>query len=264
MSGIVHINTTGGTIASRIDPKSGGAVPAVSASELVAMSPAIGDYAKDVRVADFGMLQSWNIGPEVMRQIASVASTALRDEAVGGVVVTHGTDTMEETAFALDPSSSGRGTLLAMNDEIYAARYVTKTHTTAFSTFASLETGPLGIIDDRGVWYRSAVTASPHIICRRAETNVHLVKMAAGADALILNALVDAKVAGVVIEGSGAGNVPNVWNEPIAAFIAASTPVVLVSRSGPKARVALSLALGAGMQIDEVRALFAELSNHSS
>src|SRR5690349_3567984 len=76
----VHIITTGGTIASRIDPATGGAVP----------------------VTDFGMLQSWNIGPEVMRQIAAKASDALRDPSVAGVVVTHGTDTMEETAFALD------------------------------------------------------------------------------------------------------------------------------------------------------------------
>jgi L-asparaginase len=328
MRGVVHIITTGGTIASRIDPASGGAVPAVGAAELVALSPAIGHYAGDVQVTDFGMLQSWNIGAEVMRQIAVRASDALRDETVAGVVVTHGTDTMEETAFALDllvdsekpvvftgamrnasdpgfdgprnlaaavrvavePSSRGRGTLLAMSDEIHAARYVTKTHTTSLSTFASLETGPLGIIDDRGVWYRSPAGARTHIECNRAETNVHLVKMAAGADALILKALLDARVAGIVIEGSGAGNVPNVWNEPIAAIIAAAIPVVLVSRcptgriapvyggpgggrtlhdlgvidggwlSGPKARVALSLGLGAGMNVDAIRGLFARLS----
>jgi L-asparaginase len=328
MPGIVHIITTGGTIASRVDPATGGAVPAVGAAELVALSPAIRNFATSVQVTDFGMLQSWNIGTEVMRRIAVTASDALRDESVAGVVVTHGTDTMEETAFALDllvdsekpvvitgamrnasdpgfdgprslaaavrvavePSSRGRGTLLSMNDEIHAARFVTKTHTTSFSTFASPETGPLGIIDDLGVWYRSATGARTHIACDRAEPNVHLVKMAAGADALILNALVDARVAGVVIEGSGSGNVPNVWNEPIAAMIAASMPVVLVSRcmtgrivpvyggpgggrtlhelgvidggwlSGPKARVALSLALGAGMGVDAIRGLFAQLS----
>ena len=327
MRGAVHIITTGGTIASRIDPVTGGAIPAVSATELVALSPAIRDYASEVRVTDFGMLQSWNIGPETMRRIAATASDALRDESVAGAVVTHGTDTMEETAFAADllvdsekpvvftgamrnagdpafdgprnlaaavriamePSSRNRGVLLAMNDEIHAARYVTKTHTTSFSTFASPETGPLGIIDDRGVWYRSALAAGPHVVCSGAEANVHLVKMAAGADALILNALLEARVAGVVIEGSGAGNVPNVWNEPIAAFIARSVPVVLVSRclrgrivpvyggpgggrtlhdlgvidggwlSGPKARVALSLALGAGMNLEAIRTLFAQL-----
>src|SRR5512144_1689373 len=102
MAGGVHVITTGGTIASRIDPVTGGAVPAVGAAELVALSPAIREHASDVRVTDFGMLQSWNIGPEVMRQIAAVAADALDDDAIAGVVVTHGTDTMEETAFALD------------------------------------------------------------------------------------------------------------------------------------------------------------------
>ncbi len=98
----IHIITTGGTIASRIDPKTGGAVPAVTASELVAMSPAVKKYADEIRVTDFGLYQSWNLGPDLMARIAESATAALRDEDVAGVVVTHGTDTMEETAFALD------------------------------------------------------------------------------------------------------------------------------------------------------------------
>ncbi|MEO8035604.1 MAG: asparaginase, partial [Acidobacteriota bacterium] len=265
---VVQIITTGGTIASRIDPATGGAVPAVGAAELVALAPSVRNFAEEVRVTDFGMLQSWNIGPDVMLQIAGLAATALRDEAVRGVVVTHGTDTMEETAFALDllldgvkpvvitgamrnasdPGFDGprnltaavrvavsaeardRGALLVMNDEIHAARFVTKMHTTAFGTFASPETGAVGLIDDRGVWFRWRPDPLPHLSPGRAETNVHLVKMAAGADALLLNALLEARVAGVVIEGSGGGNVANVWHEPIAAFISAGVPVVLVSR----------------------------------
>ncbi len=113
--------------------------------------------------------------------------------------------------------------------------------------------------------------------------------MAAGADDIVLRALVEARVAGVVIEGSGAGNVADVWHEPVAALIAAKIPVVLVSRcltgrimpayggkgggrtlqglgvidggrlSGPKARVALSLALGSGMGAGDLRGFFAKL-----
>jgi L-asparaginase len=328
----VHIITTGGTIASRIDPASGGAVPAVGASELVALAPTIHEFASDVRVTDFGMLQSWNIGADVMLRIAAMAAECLHDDAVAGVVITHGTDTMEETAFALDlllggekpvvltgamrnagdPGFDGprnltaavrvavdaeareRGALVVMNDEIHAARFVTKTHTTAFSTFASPETGAVGLIDDRGVWFRWRPAPQLVLAPARAETNVHLVKMAAGADSLLLRALLEARVGGVVIEGSGAGNVPNVWNEPIAALIAASIPVVLVSRcqtgrivpvyggpgggrtlrdlgvidggwlSGPKARVALSLALGSGMASDGLRGFFAALTGPSS
>ena len=324
----VHIITTGGTIASRVDPLTGGAVPAVDAAELVALTPSLRDHADEVRVTDFGMLQSWNIGPDVMLRIAGVARDALRDDAVAGVVVTHGTDTMEETAFALDllidsvkpvvvtgamrnasnPGFDGprnlsaavrvamdadareRGALVVMNDEIHAARFVTKTHTTAFGTFASPETGAVGLIDDRGVWFRWRPDPSPRLSPARADTNVHLVKMAAGADGLLLRALLEARVGGVVIEASGAGNVSDVWHEPIAALIASSIPVVLVSRcltgrivpvyggpgggrtlstlgvidggwlSGPKARVALSLALGSGMDAEELRRFFAELT----
>ena len=324
----VHVITTGGTIASRIDPVTGGAVPAVSAAELVALAPAIRDHAREVRVTEFGLLQSWNIGPDVMLRIATAAREALRDDAVAGVVVTHGTDTMEETAWALDllagsekpvvvtgamrnasdpgfdgprnivaavrvavhAGAVGRGALVVMNEEIHAARYVTKTHTTALGTYASPETGPVGLIDDRGVWFRWRPDALPRLAPARAETNVHLVKMAAGSSDLLLRALLAARVAGVVIEGSGAGNVADVWHEPIAALLGAGIPVVLVSRcgtgrivpvyggpgggrtlhdlgvidggwlSGPKARVALALALGSAMTPEEIRAFFARLT----
>lgn len=324
----VHIITTGGTIASRIDPVTGGAVPAVSASELVALSPSLRRHAEEIRVTDFGLLQSWNIGPDVMTRIAVAVREALRDDAVAGAVVTHGTDTMEETAFALDlllggakpvvitgamrnasdpgfdgprnlvaavrvathPDARGRGVLLVMNEEVHAARFVTKTHTTALDTFASPETGAIGLIDDRGVWFRSRPDPWPRLSTTRAETNVHLVKMAAGADACLLRALVDAPVAGVVLEGSGAGNVADAWHGPVSALVAAGVPVVLVSRcgrgrivpvyggpgggrtlhemgvidggwlSGPKARVALCLALGSGMALEEIRGFLAKLT----
>lgn len=323
----VQIITTGGTIASRVDPVTGGAVPAVGAAELVALAPALRHYA-DVRVTDFGMFQSWNIGPDVMVRIASAAAEALRDDSVAGVVVAHGTDTMEETAFALgllidskkpvvvtgamrnasDPGfdgprnlvaavrvavsadARGRGTLVVMNEEIHSAKFVTKTHTTALGTFASPECGPVGLIDDRGVWFRLSPDPLPRLSTSRAETNIHLVKMAAGADGLLLRALLDARVAGVVLEASGAGNVSDLWHEPIEKLIAAAIPVVLVSRcgrgrvvpvyggpgggrtlhdmgvidggplTGPKARVALALASGEGMEVPQLRRFFADLT----
>ncbi len=323
----VQIITTGGTIGSRIDPKTGGAVPAVTAKELVELSPALRQYAEEIRAADFGLLQSWNIGPDVMLRIAEMVRAALREDDIAGAVVTHGTDTMEETAFALDllidsekpvvitgamrnasdpgfdgprsltsavrvamhDGARGLGTLLVLNEEIHAARYVTKTHTTALDTFVSRDAGRVGIIDDRGVWIRWRPDHSLHLAASRAETGVHLVKMVAGASDLFLRACISAKAAGVVLEGSGAGNVANVWHEPVEQLIASGVPVVLVSRcgsgrivpvyggpgggktlqemgvidggslSGPKARVALSLALGAGMSVEEIRTLFAKL-----
>ncbi|HEU5162416.1 MAG TPA: asparaginase [Thermoanaerobaculia bacterium] len=321
----IQIITTGGTIGSRIDPATGGAVPAVSAEELVALTPGLSEIA-DIRATEFGLLQSWNIGPQVMADIAAVVAEALRDEDVAGAVITHGTDTMEETAFALDllvdsqkpvvvtgamrnasepdfegprnllaaarvalaEGSRGRGTMIVMNGEVHAARYVTKTHTTAFDTFRSPKRDAMGVAGD-AVRFRFDLATMPKLAIGRAEPRVYLVKMAAGADDLLLRTLIDARAAGVVIEGSGAGNVADVWNEPIAALLAAKTPVVLVSRclagrivpayggkgggrtlhalgvidggwlSGPKARVALSLALGNGMDIEACRRLFARI-----
>lgn len=324
----VHVITTGGTIASRVDPVTGGAVPAVTARELVAMSPSLQHFADDIRVTDFGLLQSWNIGPDVMARVAESVIQAFADPDVHGCVVTHGTDTMEETAFALDllvhderpvviagamrnasdpafdgprslaaavrvaasAEAQGLGTLLVMNEEIHAARFVTKTHTTALDPFASPDAGALGIIDDRGVWIRRRLSRQPKLANVAAHSDVHLVTMSAGASDLHLRALVSAGVAGVVLEGSGAGNVPNVWNASVRELVAAGTPVVLTSRcgrgrivpvyggpgggrtlhdlgvidggwlSGRKARVALAIAIANGSGTDQIRDYFAELT----
>jgi L-asparaginase len=322
----VQIITTGGTIGSRVDPATGGAVPAVGVEELIALTPGLAEIAS-IRTTDFGLFQSWNIGPRLMVDLAASVAASLRDDDVAGAVVTHGTDTMEETAFALDllvdsekpvvmtgamrnasepdfegpanllaatrvaiaPASRGRGTMVVMNGGIHAARFVTKTHTTSFHTFASPESGPLGAVGD-AVSFRANLPSLPKLLVAKAEERVYLVKMAAGSDDLMLRALLGAHAAGVVIEGSGAGNVSDAWNQPIASLIAAEVPVVLVSRclagrivpayggkgggrtlrdlgvidggwlSGPKARVALALALGSGMAHEEIRGLFAGIA----
>jgi L-asparaginase len=318
----LRIITTGGTIGSRVDPATGGAFPAVSAEELLSMTPGLSEIA-EARATEFGLLQSWNIGPGTMVELARVVQESLEEEGVAGAIVTHGTDTMEETAFALDllvdserpvvmtgamrnasepdfdgprnlvaaarvaatPEARGRGAMVVMNGEIQAARHVMKTNTTAFDAFSSPERGAMGVVGDT-VLFHYELAPLPKLRPERAEEGVYLVKMAAGSDALFLRTLLEAGVAGVVIEGSGAGNVPDSWHDAIAALIVARIPVVLVSRcltgrivpgyggrgggatlrdlgvidggwlSGPKARIALSLALGA---VEEVRDLFAAL-----
>src|SRR5205085_11930624 len=160
---IVQIITTGGTIAHNIDPATGAALPTLKGEELVAEVPALADVAQ-VRVVEFGLLQSWNMTPALAADLARRVRDALADPEVTGVVVAHGTDTMEETAFALDlvldtprpvvltgamrnpsqpgpdgprnvvsaahvatdPAARDLGVLVVLNDEIHAARYVTK------------------------------------------------------------------------------------------------------------------------------------------
>jgi len=328
---VVHIVTTGGTIASRIDPTSGAVLPVVRPEELVAQVPALADVA-DVRVTEFSLVSSWNITVPMVAQLARTVRSILGDPKVSGVVITHGTDTMEETAFALDlvlqgpapvvltgamrnpsllapdgprnllaavraaaaPTVRGLGVLVAMNEELHAARYVTKTHTTALQTFVSPGVGPIGLVDDAGIWLRWQPTRLPHLPLVDPELNVYLVKMALGMDDLLLQAALEANARGVVIEGSGAGHVPGEWERSISALVQAGVPVVLVSRtgggrvvaayggpgggqtlrelgvipggdlSGPKARLALMFALGAGFALEAIRAYFAQVATNDA
>ncbi|WP_437931513.1 asparaginase [Sorangium sp. So ce291] len=317
----VHLVTTGGTIASRVDPQTGAAVPAVRAEELVASVPALGRVA-EIAVTEHCLESSWNLGPDRIAALARVARDLQADPAVTGIVVTHGTDTLEETAFALDllldgdtpvvltgamrdastagtdgprnlvsaakvavdPAARGLGVLVAMNDEIHAARCVMKTHTTALGTFASPGAGPLGSVDGEGVRIHARPARTPTLPLADPEPRVYLVKMASGMDDLLLRALLEARARGVVIEGSGAGNVCGSWEGAIRELVQAGTPVVLTSRcpggrvtptygapgggrrlselgvipagalSGPKARLALMFALGAGLDLGGLRA----------
>jgi L-asparaginase len=316
--------TTGGTIASTLDPATGGVVPAVRAADLLAAVPALAGVA-DVAVTEFCMEASWNLGADTVAALARAVHDATRDPSVAGVVVTHGTDTMEETAFALDlllehaapvvltgamrdasspgadgprnlfaaasvavaTAARGLGALVVMNDEVHAARAVSKTHSTALGAFASPGAGPIGVVDGVGVRISARLPRPPRLPRVDPSPGVYLVKSAAGMDDLLLRALGAGGARGVVVEGSGAGNVPGAWEPALGALIAAGIPVVLSTRCGagrvtptyaspgggrrlralgvipagalpgPKARVALMFALGAGLAGDALREFFA-------
>ena len=94
--------TTGGTIAMRYDPEKKGDVPAVTGRELVEAVPNLADVAS-LEVVQFANIPSFYMTPEIMLRLARTVE-ALRDRVdVDGIVITHGTDTLEETAFFLDP-----------------------------------------------------------------------------------------------------------------------------------------------------------------
>ena len=163
MSSKLIIITTGGTIAMRFDAAKGGAVPAVSGSDLIAAVPALHDLCP-LEVLEFGNIPSFHMSPEIMLRLAGSVETALAAPETAGVVITHGTDTIEETAYFLDlflapkkpvcltgamrsasdpnpdgphnilcaaraassPLLRGCGALLVMHDEIHAAEEVFK------------------------------------------------------------------------------------------------------------------------------------------
>jgi len=266
---IVHIVTTGGTIASRIDPATGTAFPVMHANELLAEIPELSKYAEP-RLTEFALVPSFDMTPGIVARLARDIRCLLATGEVDGVVVTHGTDTMEESAFALDllldckqpvvitgamrnasqpgadgprnlvsavrtagsRNTRGLGVAVVMNDQVHAPRYVTKSHTTATDTMTSPGVGAIGTVDDRGVWLRWLPRRLPRMPNVEPEPRVYMIRMAAGMDDLFLRTVLQAGARGVVIEGSGAGHMPGNWKPTLVALLDSGMPVVLTSRCG--------------------------------
>jgi L-asparaginase len=265
----VLILTTGGTIASLPDPETGAKRPAVSGEELVATVPGLGEVA-DVRVEEVASESSWNLTPARMLAIARRVNEALAEPEIEGVVVTHGTDTLEETAFLTDitlrrdrpavfvgamrspdelspdgprnlldavrvaaaPEAAGAGAVVAMGDEIHAARWVRKLDTGLVTAFGSPRHGPIGrvtptALDRLALPPRAYTIDAPDQLARE----VPLVNAFPGMDAAVIDAVVEAGgAAGLVIEGSGSGNVPGSTVPGFERALARGLAVVIATR----------------------------------
>jgi L-asparaginase len=261
----VTLLATGGTISCTIDA-SGAAVPTLMADDLVSSFPAVpGVQVIPVDVARFS---SWNVTVPELLALSRRVQSALEES--DGVVVTQGTDTLEETAYLLHltigssrpvvvtgamrnaslpghdgprnlqaavltaaaASAAGRGCLVVVNDEIHLGGRVSKRHSTSLSTFVSPETGPVGAVDGSSVTFFEPPAPRRTYAASAATARVPLVKMAVGLDALLLEAALAAGVDGLVLEGSGVGHVPTTWMPAIRSAIDAGLPVVLASRTG--------------------------------
>ena len=97
----VAVLFTGGTISMRVDPAAGGAVPSLSGRELLELAPGAREVAA-LEVIEFDRVAGWRVTPVWMARLAEAVRTALTDPEIAGAVVTHGTDTLEESAFLLD------------------------------------------------------------------------------------------------------------------------------------------------------------------
>lgn len=235
-----------------------------------------------------------------MFNLANLIDDKLSDDQIDGVVITHGTDTLEETAYFLDlfletkkpvvitgsmrnfselgydglsnlvssilvassVESLDRGVLVVMNDEINAAAEVTKSHTLALDTFKSLEFGPIGIIDqDTVLYYRQTHHKQFFIRPKHIIEPVELIKVVAGSSSVLLNLLIDHGVKGIVIEALGRGNVPPAMIPGISKAINLGIPVVLTSRC-PMGRVLDTYGYeGGGHHLKQMGVMFAENIN---
>ena len=295
----IAIIFTGGTISMKVDPRLKAAIPSMSSEDIMSLVTNI-DQIAHLDITEFGKYPGPHMTPDLMIELKRLVEVKLMQEDIDGVVVTHGTDNLEETAYLLDlsishekpivvvgamrngsemgydgpsnlaaaictaihPDSANRGVLVVLNNEVNAAREVTKTHTMSLDTFKSLELGPIGIVDQEDViYYREQSTPSINIETNHIQSDVHLIKSASGMDSKILNFLIQEKAKGIVIEAMGRGNVPPLMVDGIRKAIEHNIPVVLVSRC-PMGRILGSYGYdGGGSQLEQLGVILANTLN---
>ena len=261
----IAIVSTGGTIA--MVKKGRDVVPFDKGNALVTDIPELYDIA-DVELHEFSNVPSPYMTPSSMWNLAKTIDELLEEKGYDGVVVTHGTDTLEETAYFLDlvlktekpvvltasmrniselstdgprnvlssvmvavcDESYGMGAVVCLNDEIHAAREVTKTYTSNVATFDSPGYGPLGVVDENNVIYFRKSLTREKIYADRIEEKVAVVKTFTGDDGSILRAVYQLGYKGIVLEGFGRGNVPPQLSDVVEEIVKSGVPVVITSR----------------------------------
>lgn len=263
----VTVFSLGGTISST-DAGGSGVEPTLTGEALVSDVPEIAKSA-EVSASSFRQAASGELTIEDLYELAAEI-TARIDEGAAGVVITQGTDTIEETSFVLDllvdrdapvvvtgamrnptlPGADGPANLLSsvqvaaskevrgvgavvvLNDEIHAARFAKKTHTSNPATFHSPTAGPIGWVSEgnprvalqpAGRRKISLTEGGGHHVC--------LLTITLGEDGRLLEAVDNRGYSGLVIEAMGGGHVPSVMVETLT-DLAGKMPVVLASRTG--------------------------------
>ena len=307
---------TGGTISMQADDS--GAVVTSQDNPMNHVSNPL--EGVEVHALDFFNLPSPHIKPKHMLALYQ----KIKEEAdhYDGFVITHGTDTLEETAYFLDTmevphkpivltgamrssnelgsdgvynylsalrvasddKAADKGVLVVMNDEIHAAKYVTKTHTTNVSTFQTPTHGPLGLIMKYEILYFKTAEPRVRFDLDRIQGLVPIIPVYAGMTEELLDLLPVDQLDGLIIQAFGAGNVPKETAQKLNALIQEGLPIALVSRcfngiaepvyayegggvclqnagvffvkelNAQKARLKLLIAINAGLTGDELRA----------
>ncbi|MGE5292882.1 MAG: asparaginase [Micromonosporaceae bacterium] len=265
----VTVFALGGTIAMTPGSAADGARPALSGRQLLASVPGLADTGARLTVHDFRQVPGASLTLADVIGLAAAIGEQERDGA-DGIVVTQGTDTIEETAYALDllhhtdtpvvvtgamrhpgmagadgpanilsavqvaasPAARGMGCIVVFADQVHAARHVRKTHSTSIAAFASPGSGPLGQVAEGTIRLHARATGRLRVTGVRGDAipRVTLITITLGDDGELVEHAA-ARSGGLVIAAFGAGHVPAVA-VPALEKAASRIPVVLTTRTG--------------------------------
>ncbi|MGX9133812.1 asparaginase [Rummeliibacillus sp. JY-2-4R] len=257
---------TGGTISMHVSKESGAVVPD-STNPLMHESKKLEKIAHILEVEAFN-LPSPHMTPQKMLELRNIIIDQLNKHQIDGIVITHGTDTLEETAYFLELTTNleipivltgamrssnelgadgvynlvesvrvasaedakNKGVLVVMNDEVHSAVNVTKTSTSSVSTFQSPQYGPLGLVTKTMIHFHQAPLKREFVEVNTLDKKVALFKVYAGMEADLIHSAIDCNYDGVVFEGLGQGNVPPAIIPAVKELLHRQIPVILVSR----------------------------------
>ena len=257
----------GGTIAMMKD-NTGYARPTLNLSQILEKSGI--NINKNIKIypINFSNVPGVNISFQLLLKLVQKIKE-LEKDGINGVIVTQGTDTLEETAYFIDlildnsipviftgaqrnPSMPGSdaamnisdslavamddkaaeyGVLVVFNSEIHLARDVIKTHTSKIDTFKSLEFGPVGIIvENRAYWHRKVILFDEVFVIKKEIINVEIVSTGLFSKGNYIDMLLEHNISGLIVQAMGAGHVPEECILSLKKAVDIHVPVVITSR----------------------------------
>jgi L-asparaginase len=264
---MIHLLFTGGTISMQRDPEAGGNVPAHGGEELVAFAPGLEAIAP-YRIENWAKLPACHLGPDKLWALRERVGEIARSGEVSGIVVTHGTDILEETAYLLartlpaavpvaitgamltssdegwdgprnlldaasvaaTGTSAGRGAMVVFHGRIFAGETAVKTHATDVAAFSAPHARPIGrVVEGRVSYDAPAGERPPPVQPTGLDARVALVSLVVGDDGTMLD-LARPEHDGVVVVAFGSGNMPPGAVPAVRRWLDEGKPVVLASR----------------------------------
>jgi L-asparaginase len=264
---MIHLLFTGGTISMRRDPVAGGNVPSHGGEALVELAPGL-DAISPYRIENWAKVPACHLGPDRLWALRERVREVIEGGEVRGIVITHGTDTIEETAYLLartlppevpiavtgamrtssdegwdgprnlvdaarvaaSPESAGRGAMVVFHGQILSGATAVKTHATDVAAFSAPHALPTGRVEaGRVVYHAPPARSSPSLEPQGLGARVALVSLVIGDDGTLLD-LARPEFDGVVIEAFGSGNMPPGAVPAVRRWLDEGKPVVLASR----------------------------------